>query len=41
MGTSFYEIDSAKSMAWANHFVRAAPVKQAVRLTGQGGGLSW
>ena len=40
MGNSFYEIDSAKSVALTNHFVRAAPVKQAARLTGQDGGLS-
>jgi hypothetical protein len=39
MGSSFYEIDSAKSVALAHHFVRAAPVKQAARLTGQDGGL--
>jgi len=40
MGNSFYEIDSAKSLALTHRFVRAAPVKQAARLTGQDGGLS-
>jgi len=40
VGNSFYEIDSAKSAALVHHFVRAAPVKQAARLTGQDGGLS-